>query len=99
MKKETEKLISDIEYYNKENKYKILDQKPIKSLPEPEYKPEKIDTTELDKLDLLIDKANEQMRLFYRYETDLQSYKNWISDGKEAAKNALDCDNIVKAIE
>lgn len=66
--------------------------KELKTIPEPEYK----STIELNQE---LEKANDQQRLFDSYERDLNDYNNWVSDGKQARKNANDADSKVKEIE
>lgn len=71
---------------------KVEEFKPLKNLPEPEYK-------STDKIELQIDEANEKIRQYDAYERDLANYNQWKQDYKETEQNALKCDQNVKDIE
>jgi hypothetical protein len=66
--------------------------KEVATLPEPDYIP----THEiLEKIDL----ANDQLRAYDSYIRDLQTYENWVNEGKQARENFNKLDESVKAIE
>jgi len=62
------------------------------SLPMPE-------TLSFAEIDEKIQKANDELLVFDRYERDLAEYEKWVKDGKNAVEHANNLDNELKEIE
>ena len=85
-----------IDFKTMENRIKSM-QKPeplkeLTTLTEPDY------LSELD-VQLKLDKANDDQRLFDNYNRDLLEYNNWVKEGKQSREEANKADEKVKAIE